>query len=70
MTPLESKLSAALFANASLREQAEQLIAAYVAPESDRPTIMNDLIRLFDGPEQREAARLAAEALSDARGSL
>jgi len=43
--------------------QAEQLIAAYIAPDSDRPVIINELIVLFDGPEQREAKRLAPEAL-------
>jgi hypothetical protein len=34
---------------------------------SDRPTIINDLIRLFEVPDQREAQRLAAEALGDSR---
>jgi hypothetical protein len=29
---------------------AERLIAAYVAPESDRVSIINELIALFDGP--------------------
>ena len=65
MTPLETKLTNALLANAKLREEGERLIAAYIEPESDRPTIINDLIRLFDGPVQREAERLAAEALGD-----
>jgi hypothetical protein len=63
MTRHESQLEAALRASAALRVQAERLIAAYVAPESDRPAIINELIALFDGPEQREAERLAAEAL-------
>jgi hypothetical protein len=52
-----------------LREQAEQLIAAYVAPESDRIAIANKLIALFDGPEQREAERLAREALGEDFGN-
>jgi hypothetical protein len=54
MTPLEIKLTDALRANASCGEQAEELIAAYLEPASDRPAIINQLIRLFDGPEQRE----------------
>ena len=58
MTPLETKLTAALLANAALRVQAERLIAAYVAPESDKQAIASRLIRLFDGHEQREAERL------------
>jgi hypothetical protein len=56
--------------NAALRIQAERLIAAYVAPESDRPAIMNELIALLDGPAQREAERLTAEALGDEPDSL
>ena len=49
----------------ALRVEAERLIAAYVAPESDRPTIVNELITLFDGPQQREAQRLSVEALGE-----
>ena len=55
---------------AALRVQAERLIAAYVAPESDRGAIINELIALFDGPAQREAERLAAEALREASDSI
>jgi hypothetical protein len=64
MTERESQLEAALVANAAIRVQAEQLIAAYVAPESDREAIINELIALFDGPQQREAERLTSVALS------
>jgi hypothetical protein len=56
------QLEAALRANVALRVPAERLIAAYVAPESDRPTIINELIALFDGPAQREAQMLEAQA--------
>jgi hypothetical protein len=35
MNALETKLAVALDANAALRVQAERLIAAYVAPESE-----------------------------------
>ncbi len=66
----EGRLEAALHANISLRVQAERLIAAYVAPESDRGVIINDLIILFHGPAQREAERLAAEALGEAPDSV
>jgi hypothetical protein len=60
----ETQLEAALRANAALRVQAERLIAAYVAPESDRHAIINELITLFDGPARREAERLTREALA------
>jgi hypothetical protein len=59
----EAKLTAALQAHMTLRIQAEELIAAYVTPESDRATLIEALITLFDGPQQREARRLASEAL-------
>jgi hypothetical protein len=60
----ETQLEAALRANAALRVQAQRLIAAYVAPESDRHAIINELITLFDGPARREAERLTREALA------
>jgi hypothetical protein len=66
MNPREAKPIVALEANAALRTQAEELIAAYVAPESDRPVVITELITLFDGPQQREAPRLAAEAFGEA----
>jgi hypothetical protein len=65
MTPLEAKLIDALLANVKLRHEGERLIAAYVAPESDRLAILDDLIRLFDGPVQREAELLTREVLAD-----
>jgi hypothetical protein len=42
MTARETRLEAALVANAALRVQAERLIAAYVAPESNRAAIINN----------------------------
>jgi hypothetical protein len=69
MTTREIQLEAALRVNVALRVQAERLIAAYVAPESNRPAIINELITLFDGPAQREAHRLAAMALGEAHES-
>jgi hypothetical protein len=65
----DPKLKAALEANAALRVEAERLIAAYVAPESGRAAIINELIMLFDGPQQREAERLAHEALAENQGA-
>lgn len=67
MIPRETKLKAALDAHVALRIEAERLIAAYVAPESNRPAIINELITLFDSPAQREAKRLAEEALGETK---
>jgi hypothetical protein len=66
ITTREGQLEAALRANSALRAQAERLIAAYIGPESDRAAILNELIALFDGPAQREAQTLAAQALGEA----
>jgi hypothetical protein len=63
-----AKLEAALRVNVALLFHAQRLIAAYIATESDRAAIISELIRLFDGPAQREAKRLADEALREARG--
>jgi hypothetical protein len=63
-----AKLEAALRVNAALLVHAQRLIAAYIAPESDRAAIISGLIRLLDGPAQREAKRLSEVALSEAKG--
>jgi hypothetical protein len=63
-----AKLEAALHVNAAILVHAQRLIAAYIAPESDRAAIISELIRLLDGPAQREAKRLAEVALGEAGG--
>ena len=65
ITPLETKLLAALPAIATLRAEAERLAAANIEPNLDRPAIIDQLIRLFNGPEQRDAKRLSEEALRE-----
>ena len=67
MIRLENNLSAALAANANWRERAERRIAAFVEPELERATIINDYDRLVDGPEQWETWRLACEVFGEAR---
>jgi hypothetical protein len=39
--------------------------SAHIAPNSDQRAIMKGAIALFDGPQQREAQKLAAQALSE-----
>jgi hypothetical protein len=68
VTDRTAKLEAALRVNAALLVQAERLIGAYIAPESDKTAIINELIRLLDGPALSEAKRLAEMALVEARG--
>jgi hypothetical protein len=62
----EQKLRAALVAHVDLRKQAEELIELYITPGSNGTHIINELIMLFDGPEQREAEKLAEDALGEA----
>ena len=69
MVDRTAKLEAALRVSAALLVQAERLIEAYIAPESDRAAIISELIRLLDGPAQREAKRLADVALAEGRGA-
>jgi hypothetical protein len=63
-----AKLEAALRVNAALLFHAQRLISAYIAAESDKAAIISELIRLLDGPAQRESMRLADVALSEASG--
>ena len=57
----------ALDAHVAMRTQAEKLLAANVAPESNRAAIIDELI--FNGPQQREAERLAVAALGEGLGN-
>ena len=42
-----------------------RLLEAYITPESQREAIINELIALFDGPQQQKAKKLAAEVLDE-----
>ena len=53
---------------AALLVHAQRLNAAYIAPETDRAVIINELIRLLNGPAQREAKRLTEVALGEGSG--
>ncbi len=63
-----AKLEAALRVNAAVCARAERLITAYIAPGSDRAAILGELVRLLNGPAQREAKRLAEVALDQGGG--
>lgn len=61
MTPLETKLTAALRANLALIERAQAALTDYLADKDADPreTITRSL-SVLDGPQQREAKMLAA----------
>jgi hypothetical protein len=58
-------LKSALRANQALVFEAQGLLTRYLAKKVEAPTLIDSLLRLFDGPEQREAQRLAMEALAE-----
>ena len=65
--PTVDNLEAALRAEDALIREAQSEITLYLAKEIEAPELVNRLIALFDGPEQRSAQRLAADALAAAR---
>jgi hypothetical protein len=58
-----AELEAAIRAQGALIVEAQREIERYLTKEIESADLVNRLIRLFDGPDQREAARLAREAL-------
>ena len=54
------------FLTLPLIREAQSEITLYLAKEIEAPELVNRLIALFDGPEQRSAQRLAADALAAA----
>ena len=67
MTPLETKLAAALRANLALIERAQAALTAYLADkDADPRKAITRSLEILDGPQQREAKMLAAEALDEA----
>ena len=56
-------------AQASLIGEAQAEITRYLSKEIESPMLVDRLIRLFDGPQQREAQRLAREALGEDFGN-
>jgi hypothetical protein len=65
MTERTTQLEAALSAQTALIEEAPAEIARYLSKEIESPEFVTRLIRLPDGPQQREAPRIAREALGD-----
>ena len=63
------KLEAALRAQAALVSEAQAEITRYLRKEFEQPNLVDRLIRLLDGPQQREAQRLAHEALGEDFGN-
>jgi hypothetical protein len=60
-----AELASALRANCALIVEAQRLRTGYLAKQTEAPELVDSLLKLLDGPQQREAQRLAREALGD-----
>jgi hypothetical protein len=59
-------LESALRAEAALIAEAQQLLSDYLRPYGpSREVVVNRLLALLDGPQQREVQRLLVEALGN-----
>ena len=60
-----ARLEAALRAEDALIVEAQAEVERYLMKEFEAAELVNRLIRILDGPEQREAQRLALEVLAE-----
>jgi hypothetical protein len=70
MTGRTERLEPAIRAQGALIADAQMEITNYLTKKIEAPEFVNRIIRLFDGPEQREAQRLAREALGEEPGNV
>jgi hypothetical protein len=59
-----AELEAALRANLALIVEAQRLLADYRSKRTQAPALIDNLLLLLDGPQQREAKELADKALT------
>jgi hypothetical protein len=65
MNDRTAEFEAAIRAQAGLISGAQELLTRYLSKEIEAPALIDSLLRLLDGPEQREADRIAREALGE-----
>jgi hypothetical protein len=63
------ELEAAVRAQDELIAAAQGLLTRYLAKEVQSAELINNLLTLLDGPQQREAQRLVREALGEDFGN-
>ena len=66
MTDRIEQLKSALRAEDALIVEAQRLLTNYLSKQTEPADLINNLLWLFVGPAQREAQRIAAEALGEA----
>ena len=69
MNDRTAELEAAVRAQDALIAEAQRLLTSYLSKEIESPALLDSLLRLFDGPRQREAQRLSREALGEDFGN-
>ena len=67
MTDRTVELEAAVRSQDALINAAQGLLTRYLVSEIESPALVDHLLTLFDGPQQRETQRLVREALGEAR---
>ena len=65
MTDRIEQLKSALRAEDALIVEAQRLLTNYLSKQTEPADLINNLLWLFDGPQQREAQWLAREALAE-----
>ena len=65
MSDRTAELEAAIRAQETLINEAQEEITNYLAKEIEARVFVDRIIRLFDGPQQREAKRWVREALAN-----
>jgi hypothetical protein len=69
VTARTAELEAAVRAQDALIAEAQRLLTLYLAKQTGSTDLINNLLWLFDGPQQREAQRLVREAMGEDFGS-
>jgi hypothetical protein len=68
MTDRTAELESAIRAQDALIAGAQKLLTDYFS-KGNRPALIDRLLKLLDGPQQREAQRLAREAIGEDFGN-
>jgi hypothetical protein len=69
MNDRTAELEAAVRAQDALIAEAQRLLTDYLSKRTESAELINNLLGLFDGSQQREAQRLVREALGEDFGN-
>lgn len=65
MNDRTAELQSAIRAQAALIFEAQKMLTRYLSKEVEAPALIDGVLKLLDGPGQREAERLVREALGE-----